>query len=148
MTADDDAPPPAAVSISSSSTGHTSAQLVAATAPEDEPMYIFPRSGEVLLGGTYQERQWNTDPSPSDAKAIVDRCNLLVPGVSSAPVVKHWVGLRPVRHTVRVELFAPFKLGSNSSGRTGPIVIHNYGHGGAALAESNVWWVHVISMMR
>src|SRR5690606_28436124 len=78
-----------------------------------------PRSKDVVVGGTEVAGEWNRTPSPEVAAAILARATALVPGLEGARVLKHKVGLRPVRPAVRVE-------------RVGD-VIHCYGHGGAGV---------------
>jgi glycine/D-amino acid oxidase-like deaminating enzyme len=85
--------------------------------------YLLPRPHELLLGGTVQIGNEDTTVSASDTKDILERTSELVPDVKTAPIVKHWAGLRPCRPTVRVE----------SEIVNGCHVIHNYGHGGAGI---------------
>jgi D-amino-acid oxidase len=61
-------------------------------------------------------------PSPAIAAGILERASRLVPGVGRARVLRHRVGLRPVRPSVRLE-------------RVGDVV-HCYGHGGAGVTLS------------
>ena len=88
----------------------------------DGPTYVVPRSHDVVVGGTDVEGDWSRTPSPDVAAAILDRAALLVPGVAGARVIRHKVGLRPVRPSVRLE----------REGR----VVHCYGHGGAGVTLS------------
>jgi D-amino-acid oxidase len=84
--------------------------------------YFFPQGNTVILGGTAEIGDDNTEPDPDTAKAIVERCVRLEPLLAGARIVGHRVGLRPTRSTVRLE----------RAGR----VIHNYGHGGAGVTVS------------
>jgi D-amino-acid oxidase len=84
--------------------------------------YFFPQGNTVILGGTAEIGDDDTEPDPDTAKAIVERCVRLEPRLAGAPIVAHRVGLRPTRSTVRLE----------REGR----VIHNYGHGGAGITIS------------
>jgi D-amino-acid oxidase len=84
--------------------------------------YVFPRSKDIVVGGTDDEGDWSRTPSPETAKAILERAERLVPQIRGARVVRHKVGLRPVRPAVRLE-------------RTDD-VIHCYGHGGAGVTLS------------
>jgi D-amino-acid oxidase len=88
----------------------------------DGPTYVVPRSRDVVVGGTNVEGDWSRTPSPAVAAAILDRAARLVPGLATARVIRHKVGLRPVRPSVRLE-------------RVGRIV-HCYGHGGAGVTLS------------
>ena len=87
--------------------------------PGSDPTYVVPRSDVVVVGGTEEDGDWSRTPSPETAAALVARARRLVPALARARVVRHKVGLRPVRPTVRVE----------RDGR----VVHCYGHGGAGV---------------
>lgn len=89
---------------------------------EDGPTYIVPRSGDIVVGGTSDEGQWDRKPSDVVAKEILQRATELVPQLRSAKVLGHRVGLRPARPSVRLE-------------REGNVV-HCYGHGGAGVTLS------------
>jgi D-amino-acid oxidase len=89
--------------------------------------YVHPRSRDVVLGGTWQEGDWNTGPDPGTREAILARCRALVPELAGAPVVGERVGLRPARRGgPRVEAEAA----------AGGTIIHAYGHGGAGMTLS------------
>lgn len=89
---------------------------------EDGPTYVVPRSHDIVVGGTDEEGDWSRTPSPATAADILARATRLVPELENARVVRHKVGLRPMRPAVRVE-------------RTGRVV-HCYGHGGAGVTLS------------
>jgi D-amino-acid oxidase len=73
--------------------------------------YVHPRSADVVLGGTWDENEWDLTPDPE------------VPALSGAEVLGDRVGLRPCRRGgPRVE-----REGS---------VVHAYGHGGAGMTLS------------
>lgn len=84
--------------------------------------YVVPRAHDIVLGGTDEEGDWSRTPSPASAEAIRQRTARLVPALAKARVLRHRVGLRPVRPQVRVE-------------RVGDVV-HCYGHGGAGVTLS------------
>ncbi|WP_407319613.1 FAD-dependent oxidoreductase [Isoptericola halotolerans] len=86
------------------------------------PTYVVPRLGEVVVGGTDDVGAWDRTPSADTAADILDRASRLVPEVREARVLRHAVGLRPARPSVRVE----------REGR----VVHCYGHGGAGVTLS------------
>jgi D-amino-acid oxidase len=86
------------------------------------PTYVVPRSRDIIVGGTDDEGDWSRTPSPETAQAILSRATRLVPELEGATVLRHKVGLRPVRPAVRVE-------------RQGAVV-HCYGHGGAGVTLS------------
>ncbi len=84
--------------------------------------YVVPRSHDIVVGGTDEEGDWSRTPSPETASAILSRARSLVPALADARVLRHRVGLRPARPSVRVE-----RVGS---------VVHCYGHGGAGVTLS------------
>lgn len=91
------------------------------TTPEG-PTYVIPRSRDIVVGGTDEEGDWSRTPSSEVAASILERGARLVPELARAGVIRHKVGLRPVRPDVRLE-------------RAGQ-VIHCYGHGGAGVTLS------------
>ncbi len=86
------------------------------------PTYVVPRSRDIVVGGTDQEGDWSRTPSAEAAEDILRRATRLVPELAGARVLRHRVGLRPVRPAVRLE-------------RVGDVV-HCYGHGGAGVTLS------------
>ena len=92
----------------------------------EPPVYFFPQGDTVVLGGTSQSGDANTEPDPAVAEMIVARCAEVDPRLTGARVLGHRVGLRPARPLVRLE---PETLGDTR-------VIHNYGHGGAGVTLS------------
>lgn len=89
---------------------------------ETGPTYVVPRSTDIVIGGSAEEGDWSRTPSPETATRILARARELVPELNGARVIRHKVGLRPVRPAVRLE-------------RVGD-VIHCYGHGGAGVTLS------------
>ena len=86
------------------------------------PTYVVPRTDEIVVGGTDEEGEWSRTPDPATAEELLRRATALVPQLAGARVLRHKVGLRPARPTVRLE-------------RVGD-VIHCYGHGGAGVTLS------------
>ena len=86
------------------------------------PTYVVPRVHDVVVGGIDVEGEWSRTSSPGSAAAILERASALVPGLRGARVLRHRVGLRPVRPAVRLE-----RIGD---------VVHCYGHGGAGVTLS------------
>jgi D-amino-acid oxidase len=86
------------------------------------PTYVVPRERDIVVGGTHVEGEWSRTPSPEAADDILERAARLVPELRGARVLRHKVGLRPVRPAVRLE-------------RVGDVV-HCYGHGGAGVTMS------------
>lgn len=72
--------------------------------------YLIPRQdGTILLGGTQQAYDANAEPHPEIAREILERCQRICPALRQvgdrAVVVRHGVGLRPVREGgVRLEV--------------------------------------------
>lgn len=89
---------------------------------ESGPTYVVPRLDQVVVGGTEEDGEWSRTPSPETATDVLQRATRLVPELARARVVRHKVGLRPVRPSIRLE----------AEGR----VVHCYGHGGAGVTLS------------
>jgi D-amino-acid oxidase len=82
----------------------------------------------VVLGGTAQYGDWNTNLSLADRERILAGCCEVYPSLAAAEVLGDWVGLRPGRTCIRLE------AGLVHGGATGAVpVVHNYGHGGSGL---------------
>ncbi len=88
----------------------------------DRVTYVYPRSEEVILGGTRQSGAVDSRPDPATTERILADAALLDPRVGSVEMLEERVGFRPGRPRVRVE------RGALGDGRP---VVHNYGHGGA-----------------
>lgn len=94
---------------------------------ENSESYIIPGRDNVVLGGTGQEGNWNTDVDSQDKNRIWEGCVRLVPSLRNARKVTDWVGLRPGRTRVRLEL-------EDVKGKSKKVmVVHNYGHSGAGV---------------
>jgi D-amino-acid oxidase len=89
--------------------------------------YVIPRSGDCVLGGTAEEGEWDTEPDPETAAAILRRCTALEPRLARAEVLEHKVGLRPGRPEIRLE---------TEDVAHGPPRVHSYGHGGSGVTLS------------
>jgi D-amino-acid oxidase len=95
-------------------------------------VYMFPHGDTILLGGTNDEGNWDTDPKPEVAERIVAGCAAIEPRLRGVKILGHRVGLRPWRPEVRLES-EPF--GSVSpTGSPQSVLWHNYGHGGAGIS--------------
>lgn len=90
------------------------------------PVYVVPRSHDIVVGGSDDEGEWDRRPDPDLAKVILERAVELVPELAHAKVLGHKVGLRPARPEVRLEV--------EQQGDTR--VVHCYGHGGAGVTLS------------
>ena len=89
--------------------------------------YVIPRSGDCILGGTAEEGEWDIEPDPETATAILRRCAALEPRLAGAEVLEHKVGLRPGRPEIRLD---------TEDVANGPPRVHNYGHGGSGVTLS------------
>ena len=89
---------------------------------ESGPTYVVPRQHDVVVGSSDVEGEWSRTPDPVATEDVLERAARLVPALRGARVLRHKVGLRPVRPAVRLE-------------RTGDVV-HCYGHGGAGVTLS------------
>lgn len=88
----------------------------------EAPTYVVPRSRDIVLGGTAGEGEWSRTPDPATAESILERATRIEPRLAGARILRHKVGLRPGRPSVRLE-------------REGD-VIHCYGHGGCGVTVS------------
>jgi len=96
---------------------------------ESRPLYVVPRSRDIVVGGTAEPDAWDLRPDPAVAERVLARAAELVPELRRAPVLGHRVGLRPARAAVRLE--AVPHPGGGPGG-----VVHCYGHGGAGVTLS------------
>ena len=87
---------------------------------------IAPRIDDVVLGGTTQANNWNTEVDEKDTAEILRKVAALSPAFADVNVLDVKVGLRPARDEVRLE----------TEQMDGGVVIHNYGHGGAGYTLS------------
>lgn len=92
------------------------------------PAYVIPNSDTIVLGGTKKLNDEDLTPRKEDRDAILARCTAAVPSLVAAEFVDEWVGLRPGRPSVRLELEK-----FDSSGDMTPLVCHSYGYGGSGL---------------
>ena len=100
-------------------------------APSDESAelsYLFPHGEEVILGASEAAGEWNLEPVPAVADRILRDCATIEPRLRGARVLGHRVGLRPARPAVRLE--------AEPGDGGGPLIVHNYGHGGAGVTLS------------
>ena len=97
-------------------------------------VYLFPHVDTVVLGGTEAAGDWNLEPVPAEASRILRDCAAVEPRLRDARVLTHGVGLRPVRPTVRLEAERASVPTDGADG--GPLILHNYGHGGGGVTLS------------
>jgi D-amino-acid oxidase len=93
------------------------------------PAYIIPNSDTIVLGGTKALDDDDLTPRKEDRDAILARCIAAVPSLAASEFVEEWVGLRPGRPSVRLEL----ERFDSNGGDMPPVVVSNYGHGGSGL---------------
>lgn len=93
----------------------------------EDVTYVYPRSKGVVLGGTAQVGDWSKDNNFADREGIMARCSQYVPSLAQAKVIDEWVGLRPGRKQVRLEVEYSMDKAA---------VVHNYGHTGQGLVFS------------
>jgi len=98
-------------------------------------VYLFPHDDTVVLGGTEVADDWNTAPVPALADRILRDCMVVEPRLRGVPVLGHRVGLRPFRPQIRLEA-EPAPEDAPSGDPRRPLVVHNYGHGGAGVTMS------------
>jgi D-amino-acid oxidase len=87
---------------------------------------FFPHAGRVVCGSVRVPGRWDTAVDPAVSERILRRCRRVEPRLRDAQVIDVVTGLRPDRHTVRVE--------TETSG--GTRYVHNYGHGGNGVSLS------------
>jgi D-amino-acid oxidase len=101
--------------------------IIAPSDPSAELAYMFPHGEQIILGGSEAAGDWNLEPVPAIADRILRDCAAIEPRLRGTQVLAHRVGLRPVRPTVRLEA---------EPGDGGPLIVHNYGHGGGGVTLS------------
>ena len=95
-------------------------------APDDD-LHVLCSPDGVVMGMTYRE---DSAPNlkPADRERILRGCAELVPSVVRATELRDWLGFRPVRDVVRLEVEEV-----SVAGKAVPVV-HNYGHGGSGVS--------------
>ncbi len=89
------------------------------------PTYVVERSCDTILGGFAEDGMLSTTVSGEQVEDIRRRCTALCSAVSALEIIDVGVGFRPKRTSVRLE-----------RDRGNPLVVHNYGHGGAGFTLS------------
>lgn len=100
--------------------------------------YFIPHGDFVVLGGCARKHDTSPGYNHEDADAILGRCARIDPRLATAEVIEHRSGVRPNRHTVRLE---------RQTTALGNTVVHNYGHGGAGLTMSWGCAEHVLKLL-
>ncbi|CAF1026490.1 unnamed protein product [Adineta ricciae] len=96
----------------------------------DDNCYMIPNYDTIVLGGTRQVDNDNTQVDLNDKEGIWQRCLRLCPSLAQAEILWHWAGLRPNREPIRVET-ETIKHGNKQL-----FIVHNYGHGGNGISLS------------
>lgn len=94
---------------------------------QDKKFYLYPRDDQVLLGGSFEEHEWDRTPDDDLTREILEWAGMFEPRLKDPEIIDVRVGLRPMRETVRLEQEAL---------KDGTPLIHNYGHGGAGYTLS------------
>ncbi|KAG9300702.1 hypothetical protein G9A89_023500 [Geosiphon pyriformis] len=112
--------------------------------------YVIPRNtGEVILGGTYDQEDYSAKIDPAIADSIMKRCLATRPDLfpkndQTLKVKRHSVGLRPCRKGgIRIE--AEWIVSEKSLKEI--LICHNYGHGGYGYQSSYGAALSVIQLL-
>ncbi|HAA15855.1 MAG TPA: FAD-binding oxidoreductase [Cytophagales bacterium] len=87
-------------------------------------IYIIPRQGDTVVGGTAVEGSWKCEIDVELADRMKQDAQVLYPSIEQLPTLANQAGLRPGRSSVRLE---------RESIAEESVLIHNYGHGGAGI---------------
>lgn len=98
--------------------------LEADTGDSPDLIAIYPHRSHVLVGGTAERDVWDRQPSHEVADQIVSRSVSVEPRLAAAVILGHRIGLRPTRPQIRLDV----------EQRSGGLVVHHYGHGGAGVS--------------
>ncbi|TFY81999.1 hypothetical protein EWM64_g2013 [Hericium alpestre] len=129
------------------------------------PIYLIPRPappGMVLVGGTFQENNWDTSIHKDTAQAIWQRANVFVPALADpgTRIVSHNVGLRPARAggprveaeyidmPIKDELAPRLAETEDVLGIRKQLVVHSYGFGPAGYQQSWGAAAEVVAILR
>ena len=92
---------------------------------ETNPCYMIPRGDVIVVGGTYLEGDEEVCVRESEREMILTNADILGIDTANVEPVGEWVGFRPYRSSVRLE------LDNDLTTRSGVRVVHNYGFGGS-----------------
>ncbi|KAK4871793.1 hypothetical protein RN001_015917 [Aquatica leii] len=104
--------------------------------------YVVGNCNSIVLGGTNQMGDTDTNPRDSDIDRILNGSYDFIPALRNAPILYHSVGLRPGRTRLRLE-----KEVKNINGKNITIV-HNYGHGGGGVSLSYGCALETLQLVR
>lgn len=94
----------------------------------DYDTYIIPGLENVTLGGCRNFESYDCKINRHDTASIWERCTALVPRLGNCEIDRQFVGLRPYRDPVRLEIEIT-KTNVNKPLK----IVHNYGHGGCGV---------------
>lgn len=89
--------------------------------------YIYPRGEQCVVGGSFDEHEWDRAPDEALTREILDWAAGFDAKFADTEILDVRVGLRPMRPNVRLE---------KEMLKDGAPLIHNYGHGGAGYTLS------------
>lgn len=87
-------------------------------------IYVIPRQGDTVVGGTAVKDSWQLEVDIPLADQLKTEAQRLYPSIRPLATVADQAGLRPGRSSVRLE---------RETLPQGGTLIHNYGHGGAGI---------------
>lgn len=99
---------------------------------------ITPRVNDIVIGGTDQPYNWNTNPSEEDTKEIIEKCTEINPSLKNLEIIDVTVGLRPQRYPIRLE----------KETIKNKVIIHNYGHGESGFTLSWGCAIKVLNLVK
>ena len=97
---------------------------------ETMPAYMIPRGDTIVVGGTYLVGDEEENVRESERQTILQNAHMLGIDTTNHEPVGEWVGFRPYRSSVRLEI-------DEALTQSGMRVVHNYGFGGSG------WTVYV-----
>ena len=106
-----------------------------------EMTYLLPQGAVLVLGGSAITALTGTADRRTERQVetgIRKRCIDIFPQLAKAPIIGRRVGIRPVRHEVRLDVES---CGSRH-------VVHNYGHAGAGVSLSWGCSAEVVELVR
>eukprot|EP00986_Skeletonema_menzelii_P021422 scaffold34483_cov171-Skeletonema_menzelii.AAC.1 len=90
---------------------------------ETTPCYMIPRGDTIVVGGTYLVGDEEENVRESERQMILKNAHTLGIDTTNNEPVGEWVGFRPYRSSVRLEI-------DEDLTQSGMRVVHNYGFGG------------------
>lgn len=83
------------------------------------PSYIVPRKDATIVGGTYEENEYDAVTIDETLESVLQKAYSVDPQLKERKIIGNWAGLRPFRPEIRAEREPDTNI------------IHNYGHGGS-----------------